>query len=359
MTTTISNKTTNSATLTTTLPAKWYTSPELYEKERTQLFATQWLYVAHETELLQPGDYVTAEIANYPLYIMRQPDGGIKAFHNVCRHRAAPLVSGPTGNAGSSVITCRYHGWSYGVDGHLVATPYFDCLTDCQRSEMSLFELQVAVYQGLVFVNMAAEAQPFKTVFNQLTATIEQSQYVLANYKFHSKIVRRGKFNWKVWMDGYQECYHCMTIHPIFTRDFALQKYKVENYELFAVHSCERKTESSSGSADGLWLWVYPNLGMPIYGPCFYTLQVNPLAVNETELTYTFHFSQEADDKHISDFRAFVDQITDEDINICEQVQKNLQAGIYENGYLNPLRENGVAYFHALVRQHLAGGIDV
>jgi choline monooxygenase len=351
--TTRKSEVTASAALTKTLPAQWYTSNEIYEKERKNLFARQWLYFAHESEVPEPGDYLTAEIAGYPLYVTRQQDGMLKCFHNVCRHRAAPLLTAPRGNNSGNVITCRYHGWSYGTNGDLLATPYFDCMTDCERAELSLFELQVSVYHGLIFVNMSKDAQEFDAKFAQLQQTIDRSDYKLDEYKFHSQITREGQFNWKVWMDGYQECYHCMTIHPVFTRDFALQKYKVENHELFSVHSCDRKTESSSGSSDGLWLWIYPNLGMPVYGPCFYTLQVNPLAVNKTRLTYTFHFSETATEEHVTSFRAFVDQITDEDLSICELVQKNLEAGIYQQGVLNPTRENGVAYFHSLVREHV------
>jgi choline monooxygenase len=340
----------NSSELTATLPASWYTDNEIYQKERKLLFSTEWLYVAHESELAHPGDYVTAEIAGYPIFITRQQDGSLTAFHNVCRHRAAPLLTETAGHLESSVVTCRYHGWSYNTCGNLLATPYFDCLSDCQRAEMSLFSIKLARFQGLVFINMDKDAADFDAKFDTLRTTIDKSAYKLNAYKYHSKVIREGNFNWKVWMDGYQECYHCMTIHPIFTRDFALQKYNVENHDHFSVHSCDRKVESSSGSSEGLWLWVYPNLGMPVYGPCFYTLQVNPLAVNKSRLTYTFHFIETAEAKLIEDFRSFVDQVTDEDINICELVQKNLEAGVYTQGVLNPNRENGVAYFHSLVR---------
>lgn len=337
-----------------TLPAEWYSSTDTYRLEREQIFAREWIYVASEAELQQCGDYITTAIAGYPIYLIRQQDGSIKAFHNVCRHRAAPLLCATAGQVTAKTISCPYHGWSYNLEGKLVAAPHFDCLTDCDRAEWSLFSIQVAIYKNLIFVNLSAEAAPFSQAFRELLEVIENSEFDINSYRFHSKLVREGNFNWKAWVDGFQECYHCMTIHPIFTRDFALQRYKVENHNRFSVHSCERKSESSSGVSNGLWLWAYPNLGLPIYEPCFYTLQVNPLAVNRTQLTYSFHFRDCTDEKLIRNFRGFVDQITDEDINICESVQKNLDTGIYQKGVLHGSRENGVAYFQSLVRQAIS-----
>jgi phenylpropionate dioxygenase-like ring-hydroxylating dioxygenase large terminal subunit len=339
-----------------TLSSQWYCDQEIYQRERREIFAKEWIYAAHESELPCAGDYITLEIAGYAIIILRNSEGHLKSFHNVCRHRAAPLLTAETGKLEGKLISCRYHGWSYNQEGCLAATPLFEELPDLKRAELSLYDVQVNTYRGLIFVNLSAEAIPFVDAFGSLTEVMNDSDCSLESYKLHSKLTREGSFNWKVWLDGYQECYHCMTIHPIFNKDFALQKYKIENVDRFSIHSCERKVESPSGSFNGLWLWVYPNLGMPCYEPCYYTLRVNPLAVDRTKLEYTFHVRDTEDTKTIEEFRQFVDQITSEDINVCEAVQKNLKSGIYQDGILNPRRENGVAYYQSLVRQAVEQG---
>ncbi len=338
-----------------TLPASWYYDKSVYQAEREQVFGRSWIYAAHESELSGEGDFLTVDIAGYPLFLTKMADGSINAFHNVCRHRAAPLLSEASGTLASSTISCRYHGWTYNTDGQLQAAPYFDCTDVCEKEKLSLFPVSVSTFEGLIFINLAPDAVPLDQMHHQLFDTIRSSDCDLAEYKYHSKMVREGAFNWKVWMEGYQECYHCPTIHPVFLRDFALQKYSIENRHLFSLHNCDRKVESSSGSFKGLWLWIYPNLGMPVYEPAFYTLQVNPLSVDRTRLTYTFHFRHPDKENDIKDFRAFVDKITEEDITICEAVQRNLEAGVYKRGVLNPARENGVVYFHSLIREALAG----
>jgi phenylpropionate dioxygenase-like ring-hydroxylating dioxygenase large terminal subunit len=345
------------------LSAAYYTDSAIFQAERQLIFARNWLYAAHADELPESGSFLSIEIAGFPLLLIKQNDGTISCFHNICRHRGAPLVSSREGVLSGSTITCKYHGWSYSCSGKLTAVPHLDCLSSCTQEELSLTPVRAAVYRGLIFVNLSMQAHQssegaFEDSFAQLIGTINDSDCQLEQYAFHSQMVRSGKFNWKVWVEGYQECYHCPTIHPVFNKDFQLQKYKVENRERFSLHSCERKLSSSSGTFNGLWLWVYPNLGMPVYEPCFYTLQVNPVSVNETTLTYTFHARRGVETSIMSDFRSFVDQITGEDIAICEAVQKNMASGLCDKTRLNEKRENGVAYFHGLVRSQLGTAVN-
>lgn len=338
------------------LPVEWYTDSAIFQAERRNIFAKQWLYAASAAEVQNSGDYVTVEIAGYPLCIVRQPDHSFAAFHNICRHRGAPLLTRSCGHLETGVLTCGYHGWTYNSTGQLLAAPYFDCLTQCDRQEYSLNHVQIHDFNGLLFVNLSAEAPSFSSAFGEMIRTIGESGCNFSDYSYHSKLTREGNFNWKTFMDGYQECYHCTTIHPIFSRDFVLQQYRVENHERFSVHSCKRKVDSESGAFAGLWLWVYPNLGLPVYEPCFYTLQVNPIDVSTTRLTYTFHFKKGSSQALVSEFLSFVDQVTTEDMNVCEAVQRNMQTGLFKQGVLHSTRENGVAYFHSLVREAVTGG---
>jgi phenylpropionate dioxygenase-like ring-hydroxylating dioxygenase large terminal subunit len=340
------------------LPAQWYHDPAIFEAERRTIFQQEWLYALHANELAEPGQYATLDLAGFPLILLRDREGAIQAFHNVCRHRGAPLVTTESGRLAGNSLTCRYHGWSYELRGDFKGAPHCEALSACERSDLGLLKVHVQVYRGLVFVNLAGQPVPFDTAMGSFIETIEAAKYPFDQFQLHSKISREGNFNWKAWVDGYQECYHCPTVHPIFNRDFHLQRYKIENSDRYSRHSCERKAGSESGEEQGLWLWLYPNLGLPCYEPAFYTLQVNPLGPQRTRLTYTFHFRHTQTAEEIANFLAFVDKITDEDMKICEQVQKNYAHSVLSHGLLHPTRENGVVFFHDMVRTAVERGKD-
>jgi len=333
-----------------TLPASWYYDPAIYERERKGIFSKEWLYVAEEREFQKPRDFKVTEIAGFPLLLVVDENREIRAFHNFCRHRGAPLLTEGRGCLKASSLSCRYHGWTYDLKGALIQAPQWEC-PSLNGVDVSLLPIQVATLNGLVFINLDRSARPFAEFFGPIQKEIARSGYPMQEYETFSSMVKEGDFNWKVWVDGYQECYHCTTIHPIFNKDFQLRKYKVENKDGYAVHSCERKAQSEMGGFQGLWLWVSPNLGFPFYEPCYYTLQVNPLGPTRTRLSYSFRFRPSSSEESRNEFVEVIRRITMEDVAICEQVQKNLAAGVFEEGFLNPDRESGVEYFQNIVRR--------
>ena len=337
-----------------TISASWYFDSNIYEIERKTIFGSEWLYIAEESDFKNIGDYAKFDIAGYPLFLVKDNDQIIRGFHNVCIHRASPIVTEKNGNLKNSSVTCKYHGWTYNLKGELTNTPFIEISEVKKQCNSSLFELKVENFNGLLFVNLDKNSMPFNEFIEPLNYELKQSGYLMQKYTSYESMQKEGKFNWKTWIDGFQECYHCMTIHPLFNKDFYLKKYKVENKDRYSVHSCERKNASAMGEFQGLWLWNYPNLGLPCYENCFYTLQVNPINNNNTQLNYRFRFKPEVSEICKKEFISMVEKITLEDITICEQVQKNLEAGIYQEGILHPERENGVVYFHNLLKRAIS-----
>lgn len=341
--------------LTPAIPTHWYYAQDIYERERREIFQKEWLYAAHVAELQQPGQYLTVEIAGFPLLLLRDFAGELRGYHNVCRHRGAPLVTADVGRLASNVLSCRYHGWAFDLSGNFKSAPHCEHLASCSKESLSLLRVHLHEYRGLVFVHLGDEPRPFAEAMRDFVATVDSSGYAFADYVMHSKISREGEFNWKTWIDGYQECYHCPTIHPLFNRDFALNRYQVATHDGMARHSCQRRNSSETGKDQGLWLWLYPNLGLPCYEPGFYTLSVSPVGPRRTRLTYTFHFNAKQSQEEIDEFLGFVDKVTAEDMDICAKVQRNYENSVLENGLLHPERENGVVYFHERLRRAIAG----
>jgi len=220
-----------------------------------------------------------------------------------------------------------------------------------------LKKISFSELNGMLFVSFNPAPYPFEERKEQVVGAMNDAQFNSANYRLHSQLVREGDFNWKVWVEGFQECYHCPTIHPLFNKDFHLSQYQVENKDHFSVHHCTRKQSLLTGSFEGLWLWLFPNCGLPCYEKAYYSMRINPKSATKTELIYTFFTSEQFQTEEEHAFFNFVKEITDEDIRICERVQRNLVevggTSLFEQAYLNRTRENGVHYFHQLIRKAL------
>ncbi|KAJ9648137.1 hypothetical protein H2199_001915, partial [Coniosporium tulheliwenetii] len=120
------------------LPPDWFTSPTLFALESRAVHSTTWYALLHTSRLATPGSYLTLTLATYPLILIRGRDDVVRAFHNVCRHRAYAVARKETGK--SLVLRCGYHGWCYDARGRLVKAPHFEGVEGFAREENGLFE---------------------------------------------------------------------------------------------------------------------------------------------------------------------------------------------------------------------------
>jgi phenylpropionate dioxygenase-like ring-hydroxylating dioxygenase large terminal subunit len=190
------------------LPGDVYRDPDLYETEIRSIFLRSWLCIGHQSQILARGDYFLFEIAGESVIVIRDGEGQINALLNVCRHRGSRICDAPTGH--ESRLVCRYHGWTYGLDGALRAaaqTPEgFD------RSRHGLRRLHARVFMGLIFVNFADDPPAFDPIEDDLAEPLRP--YGLDR----AKVAHRQNYpiasNWKLAVENYCECYHCAPAHP-------------------------------------------------------------------------------------------------------------------------------------------------
>lgn len=197
------------------LPQKYFVSPEIFAKEQTKIFSKQWLLVGHQSQLAKPGDFFLATIADESLIIIRASKFEIRALYNVCRHRGTRLKEHRAGEAvcgHASTIQCPYHAWTYGLDGRLIGAPHMDEVPGFDKSDYSLKQVNLGLWEGFIFVNLAEKPIPLEKWFAPLAGKFtEWNTPILRPVK---RIEYDVRANWKLMFENYSECYHCPGVHP-------------------------------------------------------------------------------------------------------------------------------------------------
>ncbi|SGZ57687.1 CIC11C00000001586 [Sungouiella intermedia] len=368
-----------------TLPASWWTSEKVFELEKRAIFNKSWLFCIHSSRFKKAGDYYSFNFTGINFFIIKNKAGELNAFHNVCRHRAYPVIRKEKGS--SIVVGCKYHGWSYNTDGVLTKAPHFDNVEGFKKEENSLFPIKTHVTeQGLIFVNFCNDPEQFVEFdkwFEGLNT--EMNEFDFSDYEYHMSYELDGQFNWKTLMDGYQECYHCPTAHPGLNSAFKMETYKVVPKTRYCRHYAEivreeiaveednkdadeesswfgfgkkkvekavekEKKKNPGGEFNGLWVYLYPSNGINCYSPAWYSIRVLPISATHTILQYDIYTKKGLPDAEKKEFVDFLQLVELEDFNLCQLTQKNLNQGIYGSGFLHPTKERGVLYYQGLVR---------
>ncbi len=323
-----------------TLPAEWYFGAERYERERSRIFANEWLWFASAADVAKPCTYVAQVYAGWPLMVVRGDDGVLRGFHNVCRHRAGPILDDGTGACAN--LVCQYHGWAYSFDGRLRSERGFGETLDAD--EFALPALQVAVWRGQVFVNLSPQAIPL--VYDLGAFFAESGDFPLE----HMTLVRTARHdlacNWKTYADNYLEGYHIPLLHPELNRQYDAKRYRVDLGDRYCRHSAPQRDGSPS---EGRWLFRWPNLALNIYGDSMNIEVIVPTGDASCSVLYS-HFFLDPNAADVEAVIALADTVMEQDRRIVEAVQRNLSSGSYHGGNLSPRHENGVAQFQDLVR---------
>jgi Rieske 2Fe-2S family protein len=362
-----------------TLPAWAYRSPEFHAAERREIFCKQWLLVGHASQLREPGDYVSMTIAGEPVAVVRDGDGGLHAFSNVCRHRAARVLDG-AGNCGKA-MRCPYHGWTYGLDGSLLAVPEKTGFPGFDKDENGLWPLRCGVLAGFVFVSLSPDPPPIDEHFGAL-------QEWLAPYRTERLVCYDTgtavlPINWKNSIDNYLEGYHIPVGHPGLLRLLDYKRYLVEaSPATVSIARSPMRDKASKNWQERLYqrlvrpmpglrsperdewnfVYAYPGMTFNLY-PDQIDFWVNyPLDERRTWTQWTTFGPPETAGRRDRLVRRLNNRINTlvqhEDNDLTGRVQEGLGSSLYRAGILGA-RENGVKHFHDLVRASIPeAGID-
>ncbi len=330
------------------LHASFYTDQQWLEFEQREVFGAAWQLAAHTGELGAPGDHVVGDIAGKPIIIIRQADGSLQAFFNVCRHRAGPLAT--CNGKGARALHCKYHGWTYELDGSLRAATEMQGAAGFDKSAIRLPRIQVREWQGLVFVALDAAAPPFEQVFAGIAERIAPTD--LSHMRFAKRDTYKLECNWKVYIDNFLEGYHLPFVHPGLSK---VLDYRVYDTELAQWHSLQhsplRNNDGIYGDGNAWYYFIYPNIMLNITPGRLQTNRILPAGHRQCIVEFDYYYTDDPEvQARVQAEQAFSDEIQAEDISICEHVQQGLASGSYSAGRLNPKRESGVWHFQNLLR---------
>ena len=344
-----------------TLPAFAYTDAAILAAETERIFRRSWEPVGNAIDVAQPGTFFTAEIAGAPIVVTRDVTGALRGFSNVCRHRAGPVA---VGKGVRKSLTCRYHGWTYALDGRLVKTPELGAIEGFDPRCHGLPSVRVEAWGPLVFACLDDGAPPLLATLGAIPS--ETAALDLAAMRPVARREYEIACNWKTYVDNFLEGYHLPTVHPGLFRELDYGKYRVDTFANYSSQvapirpvadgAVGRQYLPAEGELAALYYWVFPSWMLNIYPDNMSLNVVLPRGPDRCVTIFEW-FRKDPDGpgaaEAIARTTAFSHGIQLEDIAICEAVQKGLASGAYERGRFSTLRENGVHHFQSLVHAAL------
>ena len=347
---------------TFSLKADAYTDDKWFNIDQKEIIAKSWQWVCHVEKLREAGSYTTIDIAGHPVAIVRNKDGELNAFYNVCKHRAHALLSG---DGRTAVITCPYHAWAYNLDGHLVKAPHTEHLENFSTKEICLDSVQVEEFCGFIYVNLDPNAESLATQSDTLKDEIDHWAPDIDKLTFGHRLTYDIKSNWKTVIDNFLECYHCPTAHKDFCTLIEMDTYKVTTHGIWSSHMAEAgntantayDVSDASVKIHAVW-WLWPNTCIMRYPgrSSIIIMNVIPAGPDRTLETYDFYFETSEPNEAEKEAIRYLDEVLQsEDIALCESVQRGMSTPAFSQGRIvsdpsgSGLSEHAVHHFHGLV----------
>ncbi|MGA4988098.1 aromatic ring-hydroxylating oxygenase subunit alpha [Nonomuraea bangladeshensis] len=348
--------------LSMSLHADAYTDPAWFAVDQREIFARTWQWLCHGEKLREPGGYVTATVAGMPIVAVRDEAGTLRAFYNVCKHRAHELLSG---SGVRRSIVCPYHAWTFDLAGRLRRARNTGGMPGFDPSGVCLDRIQVAEFAGMVYVNLDPAAAPLAEQAAGLEADVLARAPDVAGLTLARRLTYDIASNWKNVVDNFLECYHCHVAHKDFVSLVDMSTYKVTTYGIYSSHMASAGTAANSAydvsgatvTEHAVW-WLWPNtclLRYPGRGN-FMVLQIIPDGPERTRETWDFYLETAEPDEAELDSIRYIDEVLQvEDIALVESVQRGMRTPAFTQGKIvydpdgSGLSEHAVHHFHGLV----------
>jgi choline monooxygenase len=338
-----------------TLPSNLYFDSDVFTAEKTAIFSRTWQVVGHRDQVRNLGDYFTTELIGEPLLIVRGADGKLRAFYNVCRHRAGPAAQG----CGTrKLFRCGYHGWTYDLDGSLISATEIEGVEAFRVKDFALAPVRVEEWCNFIFVNLNDEVAPLSQELRELHQQV--NKFPIAGMKLFERRTYDMHCNWKTYVDNYLEGYHLPSVHPGLNRELDYNAYVVEPHKNYVRQfspirgaqpgdPAPRRYQEAREDLTTDYFWIFPNWMLNCYPDNVSLNIVLPISPDRSLAIFEWYLPEQ---DHASPAAKasveFSHQIQLEDVAICETVQKNLHSRSYSGGRFSVKQEKGVHAFHRM-----------
>lgn len=335
-----------------TIPSSWYTDPRFEHADREWILTRSWQGIGHAAQVAEAGQHFIASIAGEPVIVVRGKDRKLRAFFNVCRHRGGPLAL----EAGcANALQCKYHGWTYLLDGTLRGVPAMDRTELFDRKDFGLVPIRVEVWEGLVFVNLDPAAEPLAQFVGGIAERIAPIR--LGGLTFTHRAEYEVRCNWKVYVDNFLEGYHVPYVHPELARLYDYSRYVTEVHPWYSLQHAPLTGDnlySQDGGGEAFYYCIFPNFMLNILPGRLQTNLVLPEGPDRCRVVFQYFHAETtstAAQQKIEADVSYSDAVQQEDIGICERVQQGLNSRAYDRGRFSVRYEAGVHHFQELVRK--------
>jgi Rieske 2Fe-2S family protein len=358
-----------------TLPQRYFVAPEVFEEEREKIFARQWVLVGHQSEVAKPGDFFVAEVAGESLIVTRDRAQTVRGFYNVCRHRGTRLCEEERGHA--SAIQCPYHAWTYGLDGRLIGAPHMDEMKGFNAEAFSLHPVNLALWEGFIFVNLAEHPVALEKWFGPLAGKF--SRWNLPNLRSAKRVDYEVKANWKLMFENYSECYHCPGVHPMLSKVSPYDSAQNDLSEgpflggFMRINKGKSLTMSGEACAQKIdhdhdhehehehengervfYYSIFPNMLLSMHPDYVMVHQLWPRSPKQTLIRCDWFFHPDAFDRpgfNPEDAIEFWDVTNKQDWHVCELSQQGIASRAYVPGPYSSRESIPAAWDREYLRQ--------
>ncbi len=352
-----------------TLPAEAYTSRDVFGWELAHFFEETWVCVGRAHDV-STASVRCVEAGAETVLLSRDEVGELRAFFNVCRHRAHELLA--AGEVASSLI-CPYHGWSYRKDGSLRAAPRFG--GSIHEAEFGLTPVDVTVWEGWIFVNVSRSAPPLAEHLGHLTDLVAAHQP--GGLDVAARLVYEVRANWKLLCENYHECYHCPGIHPeLCVVSPPDSGHNLEPDGAWIGGTMDLREGMATMSLDGTsnvppleglsdemkrkvgYFGLFPNLLISLHPDYVMTHRLEPVAPDRTRIICEFLFTtrEGLDPTYATEFWDLVNR---QDWKACEAVQRGTESRGHRPGPLGPNEDAVYQFLNIVARSYTAGRLVV
>src|SRR6187200_258551 len=279
-----------------TIPFDWYSDPAVLRLERDRIFRRTWQYAGRADQVAEPGAFFTCDLGGVPIVVVRDKEGGLRAFLNTCRHRGSLVCEG---EGRRETLQCPYHAWTYGLDGALRAAPRSDREPGFDKTELGLVPVSVDSWGPFVFANPDSEAAPLAETLGELPQLVTASGLDLSSLRFLQRTSGEYEANWKICSENFLECYHCQVAHPGFSAvvDTAVDAYGLEESRRFSTQTGPLRAGAPEGDVPrGQFHFLFPNVTINVLpGPANVSIgPILPAGPEHTERFLDYFFAPDA-----------------------------------------------------------------